>query len=160
ARAEVRNSAWARSIIDLFVTNLVGTGFTPKSEFGIEDEGRPAEVSERWRRDAHRLWYRWAKEADADGGCFEGVFSSAVRGMLEGGDGFIVRVLGSDGVLRLRVLEAEMLPLWKNEILAQGGYIRAGCEFNAQHERVAYWFHREHPGEFTLNAPSRSTDLE
>jgi lambda family phage portal protein len=159
-RAEVRNNAWARSIIDLLVTALVGTGFTPKSNFGIDDTGKNAEASEAWRVAALRRWKRWAKTADADGGNFGGLLATAVRGMIEGGDSFVVRVPSRDGTLRLRVLEAEMVPLWKNETLGNGRYIRAGIEFDRDGTVRAYHMEASHPGEFSLAQPRHARLLE
>ena len=40
-----------------------------------------------------------------------------------------------------------MLDHTKNEALPGGGSIKAGVEFDAIGRRVAYWMHREHPGE-------------
>jgi lambda family phage portal protein len=162
SRAEVRNNAWARNIVDLLVANLVGTGFTPKSNFGIDDTARNAEISAAWRRDAGKRWKRWAATANADGGNFHGLLATAVRGMVEAGDSFVVRVAGeSAGVpMQLRVLEAEMVPLWKNETLAGGAYIQAGIEFDRNGVVRAYHMYRQHPGEFSLARPRVTVDLE
>jgi len=138
------------------VANVVGTGFTPHPLFGIDDKDEAAAASAEWVRAAQLKFRRWSMHADADGGNFDEVVRLAVRGMFEAGEAFVVRVSNGDapaGVpLQLRVWEAEMLPLWKNELsLEAGGYIRAGIEFDADGRRAAYWFYQEHPGEFAIS---------
>jgi lambda family phage portal protein len=49
--------------------------------------------------------------------------------------------------LQLQLLEAEHLPMGKNENLPNGNVIRAGIEFDQIGRRVAYHLYREHPGE-------------
>jgi lambda family phage portal protein len=47
------------------------------------------------------------------------------------------------------MIPAEMVPLQKNERLANGGAIRQGIEFDAIGRRVAYHILRRHPGDVT-----------
>lgn len=155
SRQLLRDNSWARSACETFVANVVGTGFTPHPLFGSLDEGDAAKASAGWVRDAKNKFRRWAGHADADGGTFDEICRLAVRGMFEAGDTFVVRIADGDapaGVpLQLRVWEAEMLPLWKNENLPGGAFVRAGIEFDARGTRVAYHFYKSHPGEFSLS---------
>jgi lambda family phage portal protein len=52
--------------------------------------------------------------------------------------------------LQLQLLEAEMLPLSKTQLGANGNQIRCGIEFDAIGRRVAYHFYRNHPGDSTI----------
>ena len=161
SRAEARNNAWARNLLLTLTTNIAGTGFTPHPLFGSGDTGSAAEASARWVRDARMKFRRWAHGADIDGRNFDDAMWTAVYGMVEAGETFLLRVQGeSAGVpLQLRVVEAEMVPLWKNETLENGHEIRAGIEFDVQDQVVAYWMFPSHPGEFTLRRPIMSVDL-
>ena len=51
--------------------------------------------------------------------------------------------------LQLQMIPSEMLPLNRNEVLANGNVIRQGIEFDAIGRRVAYHFLRRHPGDIT-----------
>jgi lambda family phage portal protein len=160
SRAEQRNNGWAGNVSNVLVTNISGTGFTPHPLFGSEETREPARRSAEWARMAKHKFRRWAKKANADGGCFEAAFDVGIRGMVDAGDAFIVRVDGeSAGVpLQLRVLEAEMVPLWKHADLGNGRVIRAGIEYQGA-TPVAYHMHRFHPGEFTLGLTGVGEDL-
>jgi len=149
----VRRNAWASNAIDSFVANAVGAGIKPQSKHP------DAAV----KRRLQELWLRWTDEADAHGLTdFYGLQALVCRSAIEGGE-CIVRLrprLPEDGLsvpLQLQLLEAEHLPLTKNEDLPNGNVIRAGIEFNAIGKRVAYHLYREHPGERVMFANAGAT---
>lgn len=145
ARDLCRNNAYARSACDGFASNVVGPGIKPSSL--VPEPETKAEIQ--------RAWLEWTDECDADGLTdFYGLQSLAARALFEAGECFVrfrPRLL-SDGLsapLQLQMLEAEMCPLELNRVEPSGTVIRCGIEFNPLGKRVAYWFHRRHPGDAT-----------
>lgn len=143
SRAAVRNDPYAFSAIDRRVSNLIGTGITPRARI------RDADL----RGALHDLWEDWTDEADADGLLdFYGLQALVARMVEEGGECF-VRLRPrrpEDGLavpLQLQVLAPEFVPLDKTETARNGNRIKAGIEFDRLGRRVAYWMHRKHPGD-------------
>jgi lambda family phage portal protein len=139
-RQLVRNNAWASNALDSFTANAVGTGIVPSS---LHPDPKIKAAIE-------QAWLRWTDESDADGLLdFYGQQALACRMQQEGGECFarLRPRRPQDGLsvpLQVQLLEAEQLPLAKNEDIP-GGKIRAGIEFNPIGKRVAYHFYTEHP---------------
>lgn len=140
SRSATRNDGYAKSVVDKLVTNIIGTGITPRST-----AADPA-----FRKAVDALWLRWSFESDADGLLdFEGQCSQGVRTWLEAGETFarLRPRLASDGLsvpLQVQLLEPELCP--HTHTVATGtSRIRAGIEFSAIGRRVAYWFHPSRP---------------
>ncbi|WP_422472568.1 phage portal protein [Endozoicomonas sp. ALB032] len=145
SRAAIRNDPWAASGLEKLVANIVGTGIKPKSE--ARDDG--------FRKELQALFLDWTDESDADGQLdFYGQQALAMRSVLEAGECFVrfrPRKPG-DGLsvpLQLQLLEAEFVPWDYHDDLKKGHKIRAGIEFNAIGQRVAYWMHKQHPSDYT-----------
>lgn len=141
SRAAVRNDPYAFNVIDRRVSNLIGTGITP----------RPQTEDAELRHLQQQLWSDWVDEADADERTdFYGLQALIARATETAGECF-VRLrprLQSDGLavpLQLQVLAAEFVPHDKFEVTRTGNIIRAGIEFNGIGKRVAYWMYRNHP---------------
>lgn len=153
SHALLRNNAYAFSGRETFVANIVGTGIVPHPQHG----------DDAFRTYLKARFAAWTDKADADGLTdFYGQTSLAVGGMFESGECFgrLRNRLRSDGLevpLQVQILEAEMVPLWKNETLPDG-YIRAGLEFDKIGRRRAVWMYREHPGEMS-SLTARSLEL-
>ncbi|WP_252177200.1 phage portal protein [Endozoicomonas sp. 4G] len=145
SRAAIRNDPWAASGLEKLVANIVGTGIKPKSE--ARDDV--------FRKELQALFLGWTDESDADGQLdFYGQQALAMRSVLEAGECFVrfrPRKPG-DGLsvpLQLQLLEAEFVPWDYHDDLKKGHKIRAGIEFNAIGQRVAYWMHKQHPSDYT-----------
>lgn len=143
SRQATRNNGYAKGIIDKLTHNLVGWGMKPM-----------AQADDRALREAIQdAWNEWTAQSDADGLLdFYGQETQAVRGWLEGGEAFIRlrNRRAEDGLrvpLQLQVLEPELVPHTHNVTLPSGNKVRAGIEFNALGQRVAYWFHPSRPGD-------------
>ncbi|MCW5319637.1 phage portal protein [Verminephrobacter aporrectodeae subsp. tuberculatae] len=145
SRAATRNDPYGFAAIDRLVSNTIGTGITPKARH--KDGAIRSALQE--------LWEDWTEEADAAGHTdFYGLQALICRSMYESGECF-VRLRArrmEDGLavpLQLQVLEPEFVPHDKNEQRG-GNVIRAGIEFNAIGQCVAYWMYRSHPGDGAL----------
>ena len=141
SRAAVRNDPYAFNVIDKRVSNLIGTGITPRPK--IEDDAL--------RKLQQDLWDDWVDESDADGLTdFYGQQALIARTVETAGECFVrLRPRSLDEnlavPLQLQVLAPEFVPHDKFEPGKNGNSIRAGIEFNPAHQRVAYWMYRVHP---------------
>ncbi|MBF0153248.1 MAG: phage portal protein [Magnetococcales bacterium] len=143
ARELVRSNPYAANAVASFAAHAVGAGIKPSSLV------RDTELKER----IQRLWLDWTDEADADGLTdFYGLQAMAAKALFEAGECFIrfrPRRLedGFSVPLQLQLIAAEQLPLTKNETLPGNREILMGVEFNGIGQRIAYHFHRNHPGD-------------
>ena len=135
SRSLARDNPYAAKAMSAWVTNAVGTGITAK--FSAEQD----------------LWDQWVKECDADGQFdFYGLLALIERARFESGE-VLIRFRWrrpEDGLsvpLQLQVLEPDYLATFKNERLANGGWIYNGIEFDALGKRAAYWLYSNHPGD-------------
>lgn len=141
SRAAVRNDPYAFNVIDKRVSNLIGTGITP----------RPTTDDAALRKVKQQLWDDWVDEADADELTdFYGMQALVARTVETAGECFVrLRPRSMDeGLavpLQLQTLAPEFVPHDKFETTKSGNIIRAGIEFTPAGKRVAYWMYRSHP---------------
>ena len=154
ARDVVRNDWSGESASQKWVTNLIGTGITPRLK-RIPSGPRKQELVD--------LWERWTHLADADGVLtFYAMQALVVRAWLDSGEVFVrkrVRRLdsGMEVPVQVQLIEAEYVPLMDADVwpgMPMGHKIRQGIELDRRGQRVAYWMHREHPGEGVINVTS------
>jgi lambda family phage portal protein len=143
ARQLVRTNPYAANASASFTAHAVGCGIKPSSL--VEDSALKDQIQ--------RLWLAWTDEADADGLTdFYGLQAMAARAMFEAGECFLRfrPRRPDDGLtvpLQLQMLSSEHLPLAKCETLPSGNEIIFGIELDRIGRRVAYHFHRTHPGD-------------
>lgn len=153
SRAAVRNDPYAYSAIDKRVSSIIGTGITPRAS--TED----AEL----RHTLRLLWEDWVDESDADGMTdFYGQQALIARMVEESGECFVRlrKRRAEDGLavpLQLQLLAPEHVPTDKHFKTRSGNEVRAGIEFNALGQRVAYWMYARHPGDPTKANASYNT---
>ena len=145
SRLAVRNDPYAFNAIDKRVSNLIGTGITP----------RPTIADDALRKLLQLLWQDWTEESDADGLTdFYGQQALIARTVETSGETFVrLRPRSLDeGLavpLQLQVLAPEFVPHDKFEVTKNGNIIRAGIEFSPAGRREAYWMYRSHPRDGT-----------
>ncbi|MFA5632679.1 MAG: phage portal protein [Porticoccaceae bacterium] len=149
SRDAYRNNAIARAAVDRLVSDIIGSGVSPKPMARTED----------MRVQLINTWESWSMFCDADAQTdFYGLQTVALRAMFESGE--VLGLLESDDAdgihLKIRLIESDHLP-FKNERLTNGNRIVDGIELDARGRRVAYWLHPNHPGDFDLtgNDPVR-----
>ncbi|MDT8907040.1 phage portal protein [Pseudomonas prosekii] len=149
SRAAVRNDPYAFNVIDKRVSNLIGTGITP----------RPNTEDNALRKLLQLLWDDWVDESDADEHTdFYGQQALVARTVETSGECFVrlrPRRLeeGLAVPLQVQILAPEFVPHDKFETTRSGNAIRAGIEFNPDGKRVAYWMYLSHPRDgVSLNA--------
>lgn len=136
SRDIVRNNPYGQRAVEIFATNVVGTGLVAKMG------------------DAQAAWDTWCAQCDADGLLdFYGIQSLVARTLFESGE-VLIRFRNrraEDGLavpLALQVLEPDYLDSSKTNVATKGGgYIMNGIEYNGIGQRVAYWLFNQHPGE-------------
>ena len=140
ARELVRNNGHAGRIVDIWTSNIVGTGIVPRFRTGSADLDRRAQD----------LWRRWCDRADADGRTdFYGLQALAVRSMVESGESLARQRLrrAADGLpvpLQIQLLEADYLDVTRDRPI--GPRVTGGVQFDAIGGRAAYHLFSEHPG--------------
>ncbi|HBP5622620.1 TPA: phage portal protein, partial [Pseudomonas aeruginosa] len=143
SRAAVRNDPYAASAISKRVSNLIGTGITPRAR--LDDAAL--------REALNLLWEDWVDESDADDRTdFYGLQMIIARMVEEAGECFVRRRnrRPEDGLavpLQLQVLPPDFVPVDRNFKTRSGNVVRAGIEFDAIGRRVAYWMWQSHPGD-------------
>lgn len=153
ARDAIRNDPWAKTAIARLVSNTIGTGIQP----------HPQHPDKEIAKQQKQLWDDWVKEADAGGLLdFYGQQTLAARAFFSDGETLLRRRFRfDDGLsvpLQVQLMEADQLPVEKNEIRPDGGEIVNGIEFDGDDRRVAYHLYRRHPGEYNrLNARGMAT---
>jgi len=159
-RALLRNNPLVWNGMRRWVANVVGTGIQPQSD--LPDSPRRDKI--------HDVWGDFVDQADADQlSDFYGQQVCAIREVFVAGEALIrlrARMPGdtdSAGLplrvpLQCQLISGDQLPVWKNELLPNGGRIRAGIEFDQIGRRVAYWMYPQHPGDLFYG--SSPTDIE
>ncbi|WP_186193193.1 phage portal protein [Burkholderia gladioli] len=153
ARDAIRNDPWAKTAIGRLVSNTIGAGI----------QAHPQHPIDAIRKEQKQLWEDSGEEIDADGRYdLAGVQSLAARSFFSDGEVLVLRRMRNlrDGLavpMQIQILEGDMLPMDKNEIVA-GGEIINGVEFDHDGRRVAYHLYRRHPGEYgRASFPSMQT---
>lgn len=152
ARDLIRNNAYATNALATIADHTVGWGVTAKP---VRTAGAAA------AQRAEALWTAWAgtTACDADGReDLYGLQKLVMRTVAESGEALVRRRWRrpEDGLpipLQLQVLEPDYLDSMKDGLLlATGGRVIQGVEFDALGRRVAYWLYRDHPGALTTTA--------
>ena len=157
SRDQARKNPYAGAAVDKLVSNIIGTGITPRSIAKRPTDGLAPEEAKRikredaaFRAEIQRLFLAWTDEADSVGAHdFYGLQAIAVRGMIEGGETFVrLRTRrASDGLtvpLQLQAIEGDHCDHLKTDA---SNRIRQGIQYDAIGRRVGYWLRREHPGD-------------
>jgi lambda family phage portal protein len=145
ARDVARNDWAGESGVQKWTTALVGVGIRPRWN-------DPTVTQE---------WERHALTCDADGICDAyGLQALGVRSWIGAGEVFLRLRVRRDGSVQYQLIESEFVPMfdadqWQG--MPAGNRIRQGVEFDNHGQRVAYWMHKEHPGDgFNFSAPDPS----
>ena len=146
SRDLIRNNSYAKAARRSFAANVVGTGI--RTGFRHPEDGLGEELRQLW--EDHSCW-----QIDADGVVdYYGLQALIAKVLFTCGEAFARRVNRklSDGLavpLQVQLIDPAQLPLWKMGPLDNGNVIRCGIEFDPKGQRVAYWFLKRNPGDWT-----------
>lgn len=157
-KAEMDNPI-ASSGINAFIAEVIGTGIRPHSR-------HPDAVKRRLIEKEFALWVPQSSATRRIGpdGTPDSLHDFFVqqqlvcRNVIVAGEAFgrlryrLKSDLSPSGLrvpLQVELIEPEQLAFWRmsGELVQPGNLIRGSIEFNQIHERVAYHFYREHPGD-------------
>lgn len=148
SRDAARNEWTGASAERNWGTQLIGTGIIARPK--TKDAARKALYT--------RIWDDFCATSDADGVLdLYGQQTLAVETWKTGGEVFIRERprRADDGLpvpVQIQLLEGEMVPLLDTDIwpgMPAGNRMRSGIELDRRGRRVAYWFYRDHPGDFS-----------
>jgi lambda family phage portal protein len=153
ARDLVRNNPYAAKVVDVWVANLIGSGWSFKAR-DPRRNGRRGETVTQLVRD----WMADPLQCDFFGlQNFDGLIAQAVRCWKESGEVLIrartpsretMEALGLRVPLQLQVLEPDWIDENHDTPAGEGGgYTRRGIVYSADQRRSAYWLYNYHPGE-------------
>ena len=151
SRELVRNNPLASGAVDSFVSNLVGSGITPRWKLPDNPE---------LKTEIQQLWLDSCDELDFAECCdMAGLQSLIANTVIVSGECLVrFRPQPSSSKLpvplQIQVLEPDHLDAGYNTVAPNGNEIRMGIEFNKKGKRVAYWLYRDHPGEAFLKSSS------
>jgi lambda family phage portal protein len=138
SRAIVRDNPYGDRALAALAGNTVGTGILAKWPDPQANQAR---------------WAEWCARCDWEAQLdFYGLQGMIARAIFESGEVLVRRMYVTpeserDNGLRLQVLEADFLDPFRFTILATGGVIIRGIEFDSLGRRVAYWLFQRHPGD-------------
>lgn len=152
ARALVQNTPYMARGLTSLVSNVIGTGITPRSLAKAEAQ----------RSTINQLWADWIKVADADGRVnFYGMQAAAYRAMKQDGE-VLIRIRprriedGLPAPMQLQLLEIDWLDSYRNGNEG-GNTVINGIEYDGIGRAVAYWLFQQHPGEVNVLARTGNT---
>lgn len=162
ARKAVMDNPRAASGVAGFVSEVIGSGIRPHSKHSNPDTRRKIEKE-------FSLWVPQSSAARRIGpggkpDSLQDFFTQqqlVCRNTIEAGEAFArfryrtAADLSPSGLrvpLQIDLIEPEQLAFWRmsGEMALPTNLIRAGIEFNQIHERVAYHFYRQHPGDSSI----------
>lgn len=158
ARKLIANNPWAKSALNTFVANAVGTGPIPRPK-------HPDDVKRKMMID---LFDRWSRVCSPNRKLdFYAMCSLAVRACKSDGEVFgrLRYRYPTDNLpvgLQVQVLEADFCPLdkeiWYSDDpkAAYDPYVRYGMQFSPIGEVLAYFLYKQHPAGRQFNATEES----
>ena len=162
ARKAVMDNPLASNGVTSFVAEVIGTGMRPHSKHS------DAKI----RRQLEREFSLWTPQSSATrrigpGGKpdslqdFYTQQALVCRNVVEAGEAFArirprlaadLSPIGLRVPMQIDLIEPEQLAFWRSsaEMASPDNIVRASIEFNQIHERVAFHFYREHPGDSSI----------
>ena len=149
SRQAIRNNPLAKGAQTTRTANMVGTGIKPRFNFDKNTELKER-VQELWLDSVSE--FDWDENTDFYG--LQGIISNALFSDGESLAMFRPRNSYADLMvpLQIQLLEADHLDIAYTTTLPSGNKIRMGIEYNTMGKRVAYWLHKDHPGEAYMNS--------
>ncbi len=162
SRKAVMDNPRAASGVGGFVSEVIGSGIRPHSKHSDPEKRRKIEKE-------FALWVPQSSSSrrlgqDGKPDSLQDFFTQqqlVCRNTVEAGEAFArlryrtnadLSPFGLRVPLQIELIEPEQLAFWRmsGEMASPQNLVRASIEFNQIHERVAYHFYREHPGDSAI----------
>lgn len=154
SRQLIRNNALASGAAETFVSNVVGSGITPR--FQIQD----TEI----KKSVQTLWADSVSEFDYDGVLdFYGLQGLVAHALFDAGECLVIfkPMRKSSGLavpLQIQIVEADHLDEAYSTVLPNGHSVKMGIEYDAKGKRCAYWLWKNHPGESSITTGGEANE--
>lgn len=145
SRDLARNNPYANKALRTLRAKTIGTGIRPRAA----DPGLTAAA----RRGIDDWWESFSDHCDPEGLTdFYGLQALVAQTVFESGEALVRLIARPSGwrlpvPLQIQVLEPDYLDASQSRLLADGGSIVQGIEFDAAGRRAAYWLFDGHPGD-------------
>lgn len=148
SRDLVRNNPHAKRAVEAIVSNVVGSGITPRFKRGRSTARRLERLA---RRTLDRKVIDYLGQQD-----YYGLTSTAMQTVVESGEALALRHWVDDEFpMRIQILEPDYLDTSRDTPRTpSGGRIIQGVQFDARGRREGYWIFDEHPGSGRLGSVS------
>lgn len=150
SREQFYNNEYAKRFYGLLKSNVVGhTGIALQ----VKALGSDKQLDIVGNKAVEKAWKKWCKRGNCDvtrSLSFIDLLKIALETTARDGEVFIRKVKGYKNAFRfaLQLLEADLVDENLNTVLANGNKIRMGVEFDSWDAPVAYWFLKNHPGDY------------
>ena len=151
SREQFFNNEYAKRFYGLLKSNVLGhTGITLQIKSTDPKTGKLDTIG---NTIVEKAWRKWCKRGNCDVTrklSFVSFLRIALETTARDGEVFIRKVPNYSNSFRyaLQMLEADLVDENINTVLANGNKIRMGIEFDAWDAPVAYWFRKQHPGDY------------
>ena len=147
SRQLFRNNPLAKGGKETFTSNMVGSGITPRFQFKDNPELKE-EIQELWQDSVPELDF----DENLDFYGMQTIVSDTVFS-----DGEILALYKPQSTyadlavpFQVQLLETDHLDVSYTTFLSNGNPVRMGIEYNKQGKKIAYWLHKDHPGEYAF----------
>jgi len=151
SREQFFNNEYAKRFYGLLKSNVVGdTGIILQMKALDPKTGKLDTVG---NGKLEKAWRKWCKKGNCEVTrklSFIDFLKIALETAARDGEVFVRKVPKYSNVFRfaLQLLEADLVDENLNTILANGNKIRMGIEFDSWDAPIAYWFLKQHPGDY------------
>ena len=148
SRDMIRNDPYAKGLINLVTSNVIGSGIRPQPQVDAEAAGLTPAQAQAFEEEVAKIWARWARQSDVTGQLDEAARQRLTfRSCFENGDVFLIsrRVEGRPSAVAVEVVEGDRIDTPNGDV--QQGLIRGGVEIGPKGEPLAYHVLVTHPGD-------------
>lgn len=150
SREQFYNNEYAKRFYTLLKANVIGhAGITLQ----VKAQGPDGLLDTIGNKRVEKAWKKWCKRGNCEVTrklSFIDFLKISLETTARDGEVFIRKVKGYKNAFRfaLQLLEGDLVDENLNTVLANGNKIRMGVEFDSWDAPVAYWFLKNHPGDY------------
>lgn len=162
-RQLARDNDFVRNALRAIRNNVIGQGVGMQAQVKMQRSRNGKTLNNDLNEAIEESWCEWKQARNCHTAgvmSFQDIERLLVTSCAENGEVFIRLVRKSFGTspvpLALEIIEADLLVDDRNLVLDDGGVIRMGVEKDKWQRPVAYWFYRNHPGDYLFQTNNAS----